>query len=184
MKNINKNNNINNNENKEEKKPIKNETTKASEIQKDGEKSKEGETSAPKPLHSNKKVEEHHANISTINISKEQNDLLLLENAGLKKDNELYKTKLLSFENELRNLKAENTKLQKENAAALKELIKKKDEEIEKLNSMNKDRMNILTELEEKTKINMENNKKIYNTKKLKMKIKIKIMKKKKKKIK
>ena len=37
----------------------------------------------------------------------------------------------------------------------------KKDEEIEKLNSMNKDRMNILTELEEKTKINMENNKKI-----------------------
>ena len=160
-KNINKNNNINNNENKEEKKPIKNETKKASETQKDGEKSKEGETSAPKPLHSNKKVEEHHANISTINISKEQNDLLLLENAGLKKDNELYKTKLLSFENELRNLKAENTKLQKENAAALKELIKKKDEEIEKLNSMNKDRMNILTELEEKTKINMENNKKI-----------------------
>jgi len=102
-----------------------------------------------------------NSNISTINVSKEQKDLLLLENAGLKKDNELFKTKLLSIENELRNLKAENVKLQKENATSLQELIKKKDEEIEKLNSMNKDRMNILTELEEKTKINMESNNKI-----------------------
>ena len=102
-----------------------------------------------------------NSNISTINVSKEQKDLLLLENAGLKKDNELFKTKLLSVENELRNLKAENAKLQKENATSLQELIKKKDEEIEKLNSMNKDRMNILTELEEKTKINMESNNKI-----------------------
>ena len=50
--------------------------------------------------------------------------------------------------------------MQKENANDLKELIKKKDEEIEKLNSMNKDRMNILSELEEKTKINMETNNK------------------------
>ena len=89
-----------------------------------------------------------NSNISTINVSKEQKDLLMLENAGLKKDNELYKTKLLSMENELRNLKTENSKLQKENATALQELIKKKDEEIEKLNSMNKDRMNILSELE------------------------------------
>ena len=110
-----------------------------------------------------KQSEESYANsnISTINVSKEQKDLLLLENAGLKKDNELFKTKLLSIENELRNLKAENAKLQKENAVSLQELIKKKDEEIEKLNSMNKDRMNILTELEEKTKINMESNNKI-----------------------
>ena len=110
-----------------------------------------------------KQNEEYNANsnISTINVSKEQKDLLLLENAGLKKDNELFKTKLLSIENELRNLKAENAKLQKENATSLQELIKKKDEEIEKLNSMNKDRMNILTELEEKTKINMESNNKI-----------------------
>ena len=65
------------------------------------------------------------------------------------------------MENELRNLKAENSKLQKENATSLQELIKKRDEEIEKLNSMNKDRINILSELEEKTKINMENNNKI-----------------------
>ena len=133
-------------EKKEEKKEIKNEIKQ--------------ETKTPD---GNKQNEEYNAkaNISTINVSKEQKDLLLLENAGLKKDNELYKTKLLSIENELRNLKAENTKLQKENATALQELIKKKDEEIEKLNSMNKDRMNILTELEEKTKINMESNNKI-----------------------
>ena len=117
----------------------------------------------PKNTNEKKQSEESYANsnISTINVSKEQKDLLLLENAGLKKDNELFKTKLLSIENELRNLKAENAKLQKENAVSLQELIKKKDEEIEKLNSMNKDRMNILTELEEKTKINMESNNKI-----------------------
>ena len=117
----------------------------------------------PKNTSEKKQSEESYANsnISTINVSKEQKDLLLLENAGLKKDNELFKTKLLSIENELRNLKAENAKLQKENAVSLQELIKKKDEEIEKLNSMNKDRMNILTELEEKTKINMESNNKI-----------------------
>ena len=102
-----------------------------------------------------------NSNISTINVSKEQKDLLLLENAGLKKDNELYKTKLLFIEKELRNLKLENNKLQKENAVALQELIKKKDEEIEKLNSMNKDRNATLNELEEKNKLNMELNNKI-----------------------
>ena len=102
-----------------------------------------------------------NANITTINVSKEQKDLLLLENAGLKKDNELYKTKLLSIEKELRNIKLENNKLKKENPKTLEELIKKKDEEIEKLNSMNKDRLAIITELEEKNKLNMELNNKI-----------------------
>lgn len=127
------------------------------------ENKKEIKKEEPKNTNEKKQSEESYANsnISTINVSKEQKDLLLLENAGLKKDNELFKTKLLSIENELRNLKAENAKLQKENAVSLQELIKKKDEEIEKLNSMNKDRMNILTELEEKTKINMESNNKI-----------------------
>ena len=127
-------------------------------------KEEKNEIKEEKSNNSEKKQNEKYnanSNISTINVSKEQKDLLLLENAGLKKDNELFKTKLLSIENELRNLKAENSKLQKENATSLQELIKKKDEEIEKLNSMNKDRMNILTELEEKTKINMESNNKI-----------------------
>ena len=102
-----------------------------------------------------------NSNISTINVSKELKDLLLLENAGLKKDNELYKTKLLSIEKELRNIKLENNKLKNENATSLQELIKKKDEEIEKLNSMNKDRIAILNELEGKNKVNMDLNNKI-----------------------
>ena len=106
-----------------------------------------------------------NSNISTINVSKEQKDLLLLENTRLKKDNELYKTRLLSIENELRNIKLENNKLKNENATSLQELIKKKDEEIDKLNSMNKDRMAVLTELEDKNKINLELNNKIQSIK-------------------
>ena len=127
-----------------------------------------GDTSAstlkPSPTHTPKqkpKLEEANSNVSTINVSKEQKDLLLLENAGLKKDNELYKSKLLFLEKELRNIKLENNKLKNENATSLQELIKKKDEEIEKLNSMNKDRIATLTELEEKNKINIELNNKI-----------------------
>ena len=135
--------------NEEKKEPEKNEV-----IQKSEKTEKQPEKKIKEETYAN-------SNITTINVSKEQKDLLLLENAGLKKDNELYKTKLLSFENELRNLKAENAKLQKENATSLQEIIKKKDEEIEKLNSMNKDRMNLLNELEEKNKINIENNNKI-----------------------
>ena len=106
-----------------------------------------------------------NSNISTINVSKEQKDLLLLENTRLKKDNELYKTRLLSIENELRNIKLENNKLKNENATSLQELIKKKDEEIDKLNSMNKDRLAVLTELEDKNKINLELNNKIQSIK-------------------
>ena len=106
-----------------------------------------------------------NSNISTINVSKEQKDLLLLENTRLKKDNELYKTRLLTIENELRNIKLENNKLKNENATSLQELIKKKDEEIDKLNSMNKDRMAVLSELEDKNKINMELNNKIQTIK-------------------
>ena len=106
-----------------------------------------------------------NANINTINVSKEQKDLLLLENAGLKKDNEVYKTKLLSLETDLRNMKLENNKLKNENSTSLLELIKRKDEEIEKLNSMNNNRLAILSELEEKNKINMDLNNKIKGIK-------------------
>ena len=106
-----------------------------------------------------------NTNINTINVSKEQKDLLLLENAGLKKDNEVYKTKLLSLETDLRNMKLENNKLKNENSTSLLELIKRKDEEIEKLNSMNNNRLAILSELEEKNKINMDLNNKIKGIK-------------------
>ena len=122
-------------------------------INKNNIKEKQTQTSAP--------IGNINSNVTTINVSKEQKDLLLLENAGLKKDNELYKTKLLSIEKELRNLQLENNRLKNENATSLQELIKKKDEEIEKLNSMNKDRMAILSELEDKNKINLDLNNKI-----------------------
>ena len=100
-------------------------------------------------------------NISSIDVIKQTTDLLLMENASLKKDNDLYKTKLLSIGKELRNAKIENGKLKQENTTSLQELIKKKDEEIEKLKTMDKERKNILTELDEKNKINMELNNKI-----------------------
>ena len=152
----NKNNNNNNKENKN-----KIEETQGKETPGNNNEIKKEEKNNNEKKQNKDETSFNENTVTGINVSKEQKDLLLLENAGLKKDNELYKTKLLSMENELRNLKAENSKLQKENATSLQELIKKRDEEIEKLNSMNKDRINILSELEEKTKINMENNNKI-----------------------
>ena len=153
----NKNNNNNNKENKN-----KIEETQGKETPGNNNEIKKEEKNNSEKKQNKDETSFNENTVTGINVSKEQKDLLLLENAGLKKDNELYKTKLLSMENELRNLKAENSQLQKENATSLQELIKKRDEEIEKLNSMNKDRINILSELEEKTKINMENNNKIH----------------------
>ena len=138
---------------------------------KENEKNKELKLDTPEPTpkkHNTVSVKMNtniNTNINTINVSKEQKDLLLLENAGLKKDNEVYKTKLLSLETDLRNMKLENNKLKNENATSLQELIKRKDEEIEKLNSMNNNRLAILSELEEKNKINMELNNKIKGIK-------------------
>ena len=138
---------------------------------KENEKKKELKLDTPEPTPkkhntvSTKANSNINTNINTINVSKEQKDLLLLENAGLKKDNEIYKTKLLSLETDLRNMKLENNKLKNENATSLLELIKRKDEEIEKLNSMNNNRLAILSELEEKNKINMELNNKIKGIK-------------------
>ena len=138
---------------------------------KENEKNKEIKLDTPEPTpkkHNTVSIKVNtniNTNINTINVSKEQKDLLLLENAGLKKDNEVYKTKLLSLETDLRNMKLENNKLKNENATSLQELIKRKDEEIEKLNSMNNNRLAILSELEEKNKINMELNNKIKGIK-------------------
>ena len=159
MKQIKANKNNNNNSNKDNKNKI--EETHGKETPGNNNEIKKEEKNNNEKKQNKDETSFNENTVTGINVSKEQKDLLLLENAGLKKDNELYKTKLLSMENELRNLKAENYKLQKENSTSLQELIKKRDEEIEKLNSMNKDRINILSELEEKTKINMENNNKI-----------------------
>ena len=89
------------------------------------------------------------------------NNALYMENDGLRKENENYKSKLKSIENELKALRAENAKLKGENTSELQEKIKIKDAEIEKLKIMDKDRIAVLAELEQKNKLNMDLNKQI-----------------------
>ena len=90
-----------------------------------------------------------------------QNESLFVENDGLKKEKEIYKTKLKSVENELKTLRSENLKLKGENTSELHEKIKEKDSQIEKLKVMDKDRIAVLAELEQKNKVNMDLNNQI-----------------------
>jgi DNA repair exonuclease SbcCD ATPase subunit len=90
-----------------------------------------------------------------------QNESLFIENDGLKKEKEMYKAKLKSIENELKTLKSENSKLKDENTSELQEKIKEKDAQIEKLKIMDKDRIAVLAELEQKNKLNMDLNNQI-----------------------
>ena len=90
-----------------------------------------------------------------------QNESLFVENDGLKKEKEMYKTKLKSIENELKALRSENSKLKDENTSELHEKIKEKDAQIEKLKIMDKDRIAVLAELEQKNKANMDLNNQI-----------------------
>ena len=90
-----------------------------------------------------------------------QNESLFVENDGLKKEKEMYKAKLKSIENELKLLKNENSKLKDENTFELQEKIKEKDAQIEKLKIMDKDRIAVLAELEQKNKLNMDLNNQI-----------------------
>ena len=89
------------------------------------------------------------------------NNALFMENNRIKKENENYKVKLKSIENELKLLRAENAKLKGENTSELKEKLKTKEAEIEKLKIMDKDRIAIIAELEQKNKLNMDLNKQI-----------------------
>ena len=93
--------------------------------------------------------------------NKTHNDPLFLENDGLRKENENYKNKLKSIEAELKSLKMENSKLKQENTSELQEKIKEKDAEIEKLKIMDKDRIAVLAELEQKNKLNVDLNNQI-----------------------
>jgi hypothetical protein len=92
---------------------------------------------------------------------KGQNDPLFVENDGLRNENENYKTKLKSMESELKALKEENIKLKGENTSELQEKLKEKEAEIEKLKIMDRDRIAILAELEQKNKVNMDLNNQI-----------------------
>ena len=88
------------------------------------------------------------------NIS--NNNPLYIENNTLRKENDDFKAKLKSIESELKSLRAENAKLKGENTTELQEQIKKKDAEIEKLKIMDKDRIAIIAELDQKNKLNMD----------------------------
>ena len=88
------------------------------------------------------------------NIS--NNNPLYIENNNLRKENDNFKAKLKSIESELKSLRAENAKLKGENTTELQEQIKKKDAEIEKLKIMDKDRIAIIAELDQKNKLNMD----------------------------
>ena len=105
----------------------------------------------------------NHNNASQINKLriKGLNDPLYFENDGLRKENENYKNKLKSIESELKNLKNENSKLKKENTSDLQEKIKEKDAQIEKLKILDKGRIAVLAELEQKNKLNMDLNNQI-----------------------
>ena len=105
----------------------------------------------------------NHINASQINKLriKGLNDPLYFENDGLRKENENYKNKLKSIESELKNLKNENSKLKKENTSDLQEKIKEKDAQIEKLKILDKGRIAVLAELEQKNKLNMDLNNQI-----------------------
>ena len=89
------------------------------------------------------------------------NNVLYTENEGLRKENDNFKAKLKTIENELKTLRAENAKLKEENTSELKEQLKKKEAEIEKLRIMDKDRIAIISELEQKNKLNMDLSKQI-----------------------
>ena len=90
-----------------------------------------------------------------------QNASLFLENQEIRKENEIYKSKLKAIESELKNLKNENVKLKDENTSDLQEKLKEKEAEIEKLKIMDKARIAVLAELEQRNKINMDLNSQI-----------------------
>ena len=100
-------------------------------------------------------------NIVNINVTKEQIDLLKIENVNLKQDNLNLKTKIQSLENDIKSVKAENIKLKEVDTTNLQEQVKKLNEEIEKYQIKDKDRLQILKELEEKNTLNRELNSKL-----------------------
>ena len=96
-----------------------------------------------------------------INLTKEQIDNLNLQNASLTKDNANLNSKILSLETENKNLKNENQKLKENDTTSLQEQIKKLNSEIEKYKIKEKERINLLLDLDEKNKIIIDLNAKI-----------------------
>ena len=109
----------------------------------------------------NKNRSQTSSNYANKLLNKGQNASLMNENDRIRKENESYKMRLKAIENELKCLKNENLKLKDENTSELQEKLKEKDAEIEKLKIMDKSRIAVLAELEEKNKKNMDLNNQI-----------------------
>ena len=109
----------------------------------------------------NKNRSQTSSNYANKLLNKGQNASLMNENDRIRKENESYKMRLKAIENELKSLKNENLKLKDENTSELQEKLKEKDAEIEKLKIMDKARIAVLAELEEKNKKNMDLNNQI-----------------------
>ena len=109
----------------------------------------------------NKNRSQTSSNYANKLLNKGQNASLMNENDRIRKENESYKMRLKAIENELKSLKNENLKLKDENTSELQEKLKEKEAEIEKLKIMDKSRIAVLAELEEKNKKNMDLNNQI-----------------------
>ena len=109
----------------------------------------------------NKNRSQTSSNYANKFLNKGQNASLIIENDRIRKENENYKMRLKAIENELKSLKNENLKLKDENTSELQEKLKEKEAEIEKLKIMDKSRIAVLAELEEKNKKNMDLNNQI-----------------------
>lgn len=107
--------------------------------------------------------------ISTINVDKEQIETLKLQNVNLKNDLMNLKNKNYSLEKENKLLKDENKKLKEENSSNLLIKINDYKNEIEKYKILNNERINLITEIEEKNKnisdLNLKIEKILYNQK-------------------
>ena len=100
----------------------------------------------------NNNINNHNNIITTINVNKEQIENLKLQNANLKNDLMTLKNKNYTLENENKLLKNENKKLKEENSSNLLIKINDYKNEIEKYKILNNERMNLITEMEEKNK--------------------------------
>ena len=107
--------------------------------------------------------------ISTINVNKEQIETLKLQNVNLKNDLMNLKNKNYTLENENKLLKNENKKLKEENSSNLLIKINDYKNEIEKYKILNNERINLITEIEEKNKnisdLNLKIEKILFNQK-------------------
>lgn len=96
-----------------------------------------------------------------IDIVKDKNDALKYENEKQSKEIISLKAKININETEIKNLKAENYKLKEVNTTTLQDQIRKLNGEIERLQIKDKDRLAVLSELEEKNNKLRELNTKI-----------------------